>query len=145
MDVNELGEKLNKLKGSIHSILNDTGYLNYGELAITSDKSNPEEQLLLEQYSNIVHSLDDVYSSLSYLGKPIAHEGTLSKNTRGRYELDDSVEFTSGSSIEFLMYDQFLESEKWVASRVEHTNGDYYIYGFKEIPLQGLKARVRSR
>lgn len=75
--------------------------------------------------------------------KPIFREGVLSKNESGRYEIDYYTELNSGSSIEFLTYDSWDECEKWVASRIEHTDGDYYIYGHKDVQLQGLKVRTR--
>jgi len=143
MDVKELGEKLNSLKSSIRNILEDTGKLKYDEIEVTSDKSNPEEQFLLDQYKEIVRSLSNAYSTLKYLEKPISREGTLAKNESGRYEIDYYTEFTSGSSIEFLNYDKYDECEKWIAARVEHTDGDYYIYGYKNVKLEGLKVRTR--
>lgn len=143
VDIKELGEKLNSLKGSIRNILSDTGQLKYDEIEVSSDKNDPEEQFLLDQYRKAVLSLSDAYSTLKYLEKPISSEGTLTKNGSGRYEIDYNNEFTSGSSIEFLIYDDWDNCEKWIASRIEHTNGDYYIYDYKDVQLQGLKVRIR--
>lgn len=144
MDVKELGGSLNNLKGSIRKILIDTGHLKYGEIEVSSDKNNPEEKFLLDQYKEVVQSLSKTYSILEYLEKPISHEGTLTKNDSGRYEIDSFTELTSGSSIEFFIYDEYDECEKWIASRIEYTTGDYYMYGYKDIQLQGLKVRIRG-
>lgn len=143
MDVKELGEKLNSLKSSIRNILGDTGQLKYDEVEVTSDKNDPEEQFLLDQYKQAVYSLSKAYSTLKYLEKPITEQGYLTKNKNGRYVMNYDTEFTSGSPIEFLIYDDWDNCEKWVASRIEHTDGDYYIYGHKEVQLQGLRVRVR--
>lgn len=143
MDVKDLGKELASLENEIRKILSRTGTLEYNEINISSDKENPQEQFLKNEYANAVDLLHEVYSNMEYLDKPIRHEGKLYKNEFGRYELSDSVVFTSGNLIEFLFYDTFDECNRWVKSRIEHSDGDYYIVGFKNVALEGLEVRTR--
>lgn len=54
-----------------------------------------------------------------------------------------NIEFTSGDGIEVLIYDDFYDKKCWKKTRVEH-DGDYYLVGYSNIPMQGLKARIRD-
>jgi len=99
---------------------------------------------LRDEFRKAVYHLEDIHSILENLQKPVVAEGNLYRNENGRFELDDYTEFTSGSSIEFLTWDDWDEAEKWIAARIEHTDGDYYLYGHKEVQLEGLRVRKRK-
>ena len=57
-----------------------------------------------------------------------AGQGTLEKNRTGRYEIDDAVEIE--------IYDT------WRQTAIEHDGNDYYAVGWKDVKLNGLKARL---
>ena len=70
----------------------------------------------------------------------------------GRYETAKGRYYTSGSGIEFLrteeVYnydtDKWKNAGIWTCSRVESRNGQYYIVGYSDVELSGLKVRVRG-
>lgn len=74
---------------------------------------------------------------LRYLQKPVRAEYRLFLNENGRYEVDSGHYYTSGSQIEFYY------EERWELSRVESSNGEYYILHFKDVNLDGLRVRIR--
>jgi hypothetical protein len=86
------------------------------------NKEDPEEMFLRDEFQRVVHHLEKIHSILEYLKKTIVAEGRLSRNSNGRFELNNYNEFTSGSPIGFLKWDDWDETEKWVAARVEHTD-----------------------
>ncbi|MFD1428490.1 DUF488 family protein, N3 subclade [Kroppenstedtia sanguinis] len=88
--------------------------------------------------------LEETLTRWKYLQKPVVAEGFLRKNERGRYEIDDRFEFTSGQSIEVLISDPDFDETAWVKTRVEHNGQDYYLVGYDEIPMAGLMARERG-
>lgn len=68
------------------------------------------------------------------------HEGTLRKNdiNRGEVVIDNSRwELTSGNSVEVQVGD------KWVQTRVESANGEYYSIVPGIIFHPGMRARVK--
>jgi hypothetical protein len=143
-DLEKLFNKISELGSDIGELIKMSAYDKYDDLSgLKIDRSNAEQLLLLDELKGIMYKLDQVKDSIDYLNKPIVHTGYLSKNSRGRYETE-AKEFTCGSSIEVLLYDDFYETQRWVATSVEHNQKDYYIVGFPKIPMQGLKVRVRS-
>ena len=109
------------------------------------DKTDSEQLFLTDELRSILDSLEKAYRSISYLSRPIKSSSVLYKNNRGRYEArDGSREYTSGSGIEALVYDDYNECNKWVSTRVEHDGQDYYLVGYKNVGMDGLKTRVRA-
>ena len=84
------------------------------------------------------------------IDKPVKYEGVLKLNENSNYyELLDSKgvdrkEYHCGSSIEFLVYSDYYESEVWANSSVEHNENGYYIVRYSKLNLDGLKVRVRD-
>jgi hypothetical protein len=83
-----------------------------------------------------------VSNELAYLNRPIVKDGKLHKNERGRYELG-GYEFTCGYGIEILVKDDNWK-EIWVLSRIEQNGTDYYAVDYKNMCLQGVRARIRG-
>ena len=89
---------------------------------------------------------------MAYLKRPIREVGKLHMNGQGRYETDKGHYYTSGSGIEFLRREEVYnyDTEKWeetgiwTNSRVESRDGEYYIVGYPDAELSGLKVRVRG-
>lgn len=103
----------------------------------------PDEHLEFNELYQIGELLGKAARKIKYLDREIAAEGILYKNDAGRYEIDESNYFTSGEAIEVLVYDEDY-GNRWIATRVEHKDGDYYAVGVEE-KLGGLRARVRRR
>ncbi|SGO61961.1 Uncharacterised protein [Mycobacterium tuberculosis] len=110
----------------------------------SQDALSPEQRLEYEQLLGIGTRLEEALTRWKYLQKPVVAEGFLRKNERGRYEIDDRFEFTSGQSIEVLVSDPNFDETTWVKTRVEHNGQDYYLVGYEEIPMDGLMARERD-
>lgn len=132
------------LSWKIGAILNESKFEEYDDLSGLNIDSNDEEQLLLQdELRSILGHLENAKRDIDYLNKPIAYTGYLQKNSRGRYETGDK-EYTSGNGIEVLIYDDFYEKNRWVKTRVEHNGKDYYLVGYGDISMQGLKVRIRK-
>ena len=111
-----------------------------------------DERQKLEEYRNILYKLDEVQGNLAYYDKPVKEVSRLHMNSEGRYETAKGHYYTSGSGIEFLrteeVYnydtDKWKNAGIWTCSRVESRNGQYYIVGYSDVELSGLKVRVRG-
>ncbi|MED4353628.1 DUF5348 domain-containing protein [Schinkia azotoformans] len=139
--VRELDRPLFELKDQISSVLYkvDHSYEN-----IEYDRDNEEDVFLTDEFRRIIDKLCQVENDLNYLKMPITEVGVLRKNELGRYETANGTYFTSGSPIEAYIYDSWDEIHRWVKSRIEHKNGDYYLYGHDDVKLAGLKVRIRG-
>lgn len=143
MELKELSKELKALDGHISEILEKTGFSENESLGeIEADRSNPENLLLLEEYSNILYKLQAIDNTLLYLSRPTTPAGRLEKQENGRFTLGN-IELTCGNSLEVLIFDEYQERYKWLSSRIEHNGQDYYIVGYDGRP-DGLKARIRK-
>lgn len=103
----------------------------------------PQEHYLRSMNNKIGDKLDNVRRLLRQVNAPVIEEGTLRKNASGRYELPSGDYFTSGSSIEYLRtYSD--GGSLWIYSRVEHNGEDYYIVSSPDLPMAGLRVRVKK-
>lgn len=109
------------------------------------DLEDVEERYKNKLAMEIMDKLGDIEDLLDSATKPIKAEGKLVKRSDGRYEIQGTDEyFSSGKPLEVYRYDEFDERYEWVKSRVEHSNGDYYIVALgKDVEIEGLKVRVR--
>lgn len=114
------------------------------EDSICARNLSTDERFVYDIIRSLEDSLGQIVYQLEYLKKQVVAEGILQKNRYGRYELGN-YDFTSGSPIEVLIYDEHYEVDRWVKTRVEHNGEDYYLYdrSISKVPMQGLKARVR--
>lgn len=81
----------------------------------------------------------------------IIAQGTLSKNSSGRFEIEGTDHyFTCGSSCEaYLPYDEYYEDEEnklmtWVPTSIEATNGEYYFTASPNISMDGILVRIKK-
>ncbi|ASA21985.1 DUF5348 domain-containing protein [Paenibacillus donghaensis] len=107
------------------------------------DRTNPDDLYLRIMFYQIQGKLDDVRRAIRSMVAPVLKEGVLFKRQNGRYELQDGTYFTSGESIEYLL-EEPGEDSRWVSSRIEHNGEDYYLFGRMELPLQGLRVRIKD-
>lgn len=139
--VNDLAKSIQILNNQIEGILRP---LDYESDNIILNDENPDQRFLRNEYGSIVLRLTEIHTEITYLNKPIIEEGILFKNISGRYAISEEFSFTCGSLIEVLINDDWDKKKKWVLTRLEHTNGDYYLYDYKKIKLRGLLARRRG-
>lgn len=152
VDVAEVLKELQKVKEAITSLFwttnrNRESYTEYDELVEYEDTA--DGRMYRNEYRKILDRLDDVKRDIAYLERPIKYTGHLRLNSNNYFELVDSEgnelrEYHCGSGIEALIYDECDECDTWVISRVEHTDGRYYIVGCKKVDMNGLKVRIRS-
>jgi len=150
MNINELMKSLSVLNSEFARLIKKTGIDKYDDLSgIEADNNNPEQLLLVVELRKVMLNISEASDRISYLQKPIKGEYVLHKNSRGRYGCS-AHEYTCGNCIEYYAFDDWEGHYRWVISRVEHDENDYYIVGSKSIssdgnniPLEGLRVRVR--
>ncbi len=154
-DLKALSGEMEKLKRQLETVLYISGYRDYDDLSGLDDYKQiktADERQKLEEYRNILYKLDEVQGNLAYYDKPVKEVSRLHINASGRYETAKGHYYTSGSGIEFLRTEEVYnyDTDKWenagiwTCSRVESQNGEYYIVGYSDVKLSGLKVRVRG-
>lgn len=154
VDLKGLSDELKKVKIQIEKVLSISGYRNDDDLSALEDFKQiktADQRQQLEEYRDILDKLDDIQYKLVYLEKPIQEVSRIYTNESGRYETDRGYYYTSGSGIEFLrteeVYnddtDTWESAEIWTTSRVESKDGRYYIVGYPNLEMSGLKVRIR--
>lgn len=143
MTLEQMQEELNNINRSIIKLCKNTFYDEWGDLEkVEADTDSANNNFLLEEYGRIMEKLHAASVAINYLNRPINKEGVLTKQANGRYTLRDR-ELTSGNIIEILIYDEYKECFKWLASRIEHNGKDYYVVGYSG-SIEGLKGRLRG-
>ena len=143
-DLEKVLSSASNISNMIGELLKKSTYDNYDDLSGLQIDLNDEEQwLLLDELKGILYNLDNAKRDIDYLNRPVVYTGVLQKNSIGRYETGNK-EFTSGNSIEVLIFDNFYEKNRWVKTSVEHDGKDYYLVGYSDIPMQGLRVRIRN-
>ena len=140
--------KLTKINYHIKTVMKESTYDKYDDMSgLEINYNNPEQLMLLDELRSVMDKLYDIKHNIEYLNKPISYTGILSKSDDGRYELSNRDRFASGYTIEFLLVGSHFfstyEADAWVKTRVEHDGSEYYLFGYKEISMDGLIARIR--
>ena len=154
-DLKALSGEMAKLKRQLETVLYISGYRDYDDLSGLDDYKQiktADERQKLEEYRNILYKLDEVQGNFAYFDKPVKEVSRFHMNASGRYETDKGHYYTSGSGIEFMRIketynydtDKWENVGIWTCSRVESRNGEYYIVGYSDVELSGLKVRVRG-
>lgn len=154
-DLQTLSGEMAKLKRQLETVLYISCYRNYDDLSGIDDYKEiktPDQRQQLEEYRNILYKLDEVQGNFAYFDKPVKEVSTLHMNASGRYETAKGHYYTSGSGIEFMRIEEIYnyDTDKWenagiwTCSRIESRNGEYYIVGYSDVELSGLKVRVRG-
>ena len=153
-DLKTLTEEMEKLNQQIKVVLAVSEYRELDDLSGLDgyDKIKSADELQqIEEYRRILQKLDEINSAFEYFERPIIEVSRIYTNELGRYETDGGYCYTSGSSIEFLREDEIYNKdtdkmeqvEVWTTSRVESQNGQYYIVGYSDLEMSGLKVRRR--
>lgn len=110
---------------------------------IDIDSFTPDEMLTYNELRKAFDKLEDFNYLVQYLETPVKKEGIIRENENGRFELENYYEFTSGSRIEALIYDDFYDKDIWVRTSVESNTNGYYLVGYRNVSMEGLKVRIR--
>ena len=144
-DLQMVLEEAFKLNQSIAQFLKFTTYPDYCDLSGLDIDFNDGEQLLIwEELRGITDRLADVQDFISYLARPIVEESRLRKGIAGKYRTAKGHYYDCGSIIEALALDEYHEVPYWTRTTVEHNGTDYYLVGYRDVPMKGLRVRVRS-
>ena len=154
-DLRALSGEMARLQRQIGTVLSVSGYCDHDDLSGLDDFKQiktADQRQQLEEYRNILYKLEEIQRDMAYLKRPVREVGKLHMNGQGRYETDKGHYYTSGSGIEFLRREEVYnyDTEKWeetgiwTNSRVESRDGEYYIVGYPDAELSGLKVRVRG-
>lgn len=134
-----------ELNRSISQFLKFSAYLNCNDLSgLDIDFSDGEQLLLLDELRHITDKLADVQEYVSYLTRSIMEVSILRKGTAGKYRTAKGHFYDCRSNIEALLTDEYHEVPYWTRTIVEHNGKDYYLVGYKNLPMDGLRVRVRS-
>ena len=145
-DLKEVFSETNDLYCRIDRILKLSTYDEYDDLSGLEINDKDSEQLfLLKELQSIMESLNEVRGRLAYLALPVKEVSRLHKNSDGRYETKSGHCFNSGCRVEALISDGFQEVPYWVRTSIEHDGKDYYLVGYRQTELEGLKVRLRGR
>ena len=133
-----------KLNRSITQFLKFSTYPDYDDLSrLDIDRTDSEQLLLWEELRRITDRLADVQEYISYLTLPVTEVSVLRKGTAGKYRTAKGHFYDCRSSIEALVTDEYHEVPYWTRTIVEHNGEDYYLVGYKNLPMNGLRVRVR--
>ena len=144
MDINAVLEQMAELKIKIDEILSASTYDEHADLrGLHVDLGDSGQRFLLKELRAIMRKLADTGGSIEYLFRPVKEVGLLHRDKDGKYKTGQGYSYRSGSLIEFLLQDDSGEVSCWVPTKVEHDGEDYYLVGYEDIPLEGLRVRVR--
>lgn len=152
MNIRELTAAMQYLSEQLNVVLSKSGFQEYDDLSsVKYDINNPDDLMLIDVYRQLFSKLSDVQYTISYLSRPVKHQDRLTLRSDGRYgTVNGTTYYTSGSRIEFLTFEEVLDSSgqlidvpAWRISRIEHNGTDYYIVGYPDVDLNGLRVRIR--
>ncbi len=143
MNINELKTELDKLNRAFRPLLEDRDIWDYDDFSeeIIFKLKSADDYLLSDELRDVMTHINAAANKLNYLSRPIKGEYIIHQNERGRYECE-AKEYTCGCSIEYYAPDDFDDKYKWFLGRIEHDGDKYYIVG-TDVPLDGLRVRVR--
>lgn len=157
VNLEALSAEMLNLNNMIKKIMDDSGYNEDDDLAAIDgyyELRSPDDLQKLEEYRSILSKLHEIQWTLDYMRRPIREVSRIHKNKEERYETESGVCFTSGCCIEFLRMsdiynyqtNQFEEMGIWTISSIEYNfeYGDYFIVGFPDTNMSGLKVRIRG-
>jgi len=134
-----------KLNQIISRFLKFSTYTNYGDLSgLDIDLTDGEQVFLRDELLAITDHLADVQDYIEYLSRPIVEVSRLRKGISGKYRTAKGHYYDCGSRIEALVSDEYHDVPYWARTTVEHNGKDYYLVGYLNIPMDGLRVRVRA-
>lgn len=141
--------RLTDINQQFQDLIRDIGMDDGCELGdvLAPNKADPDEVFLINKLSSLIPPLCRLHQELSCLLTSYndVHVLQLYPNDRYGYDVrtsDEERTFSCGSPVEALIHDENGNS-CWVSTRIEHNGTDYYLYGYRQIPLNGLTIRER--
>ena len=132
------------IKNWIDDVLDVTTYDEHADLrGLHADQKDSDQLFQLRELQAIMGKLADISDSIAYLFRPVQEISTLHKDENGEYRTENGYCCRSGILIEALLQGSSGETPCWVQTRVEHDGEDYYLLGHDDIPMEGLRVRVR--
>lgn len=144
MDTQKLLKILSGICSDAKFAVETTGYDECSLDKVEYDENDPESCFIYNKELEIMKNLEKaVFIYERYLKTPITKTGYLQYDySKDRYCLED-IEFHCGDTVEVLITDDFFENKKWVSTRFETDNGEWYLVGYPKQPIAGLEARIR--
>ena len=144
MDTKKLLKVLSGLCSDAKFAVETTGCDDCGMDKVEYDENDPEDCFIYDKELEIIKNLEKAVSIYErYFKTPVTKAGYLQYDySKDRYCLED-IEFHCGDTVEVLITDDFFENKKWVSTRFETDNGEWYLVGYPNQPIAGLEARVR--
>lgn len=144
-NINEVMAKAAELNWQIDSLLRLSTYNKCDDLSgLNMNYEDAEQLFLLDELRVVMDKLADAQDKISYLKRPVKETSILHRNENGKFETKGGHYYSCGYSMEALVSDDYREVPYWTRTRVEHTDGDYYLVGHRGVPLDGLTVRVRE-
>ena len=142
MNIETLKKKMLVLNESLTSIMEENGYSETADLlSVEWNEKDPNECMLHDELFGLFQQLDCVHSVLTYLEKPIIHEGVLTYNRNCRYAIGD-YELNEGDILEVLELDEYTKNYVWRETHVPRRDNSKEV--FKSLVSEGKKARIRK-
>jgi hypothetical protein len=149
MTLYDVFQRLLTLDQAASSLLRDTGFQSEECLgdSVCPLPDEAEDEFLRGQAEELLESLEWIHSVLCYLKLPHHGEYTLEQFPSGRYgyfdkDGDEHI-FTCGRLLEAKIHEPD-DQQRWVRTRIEHDGSDYFIWGYRSVPLSGLTIRERG-
>ena len=144
MDLDMTLAMMKGMKNWIDDMLDVTTYDEHADLrGLHADHKDSDQLFQLKELQSIMRKLADISDSIEYLFRPIQEIGSLRKDESGEYRTEKGYCYRSGSLIEVLLQGGHNGVPCWVQTRVEHDGEDYFLLGYDDIPMEGLRVRVR--
>ena len=144
MDLDMTLAMMKGMKNWIDDMLDATTYDDHADLrGLNADQKDSDQLFQLRELQAIMGKLADISDSIAYLFRPVQEISTLHKDENGEYRTEKGYCYRSGILIEVLIQGDSNEIPRWVQTRVEHDGEDYYLLGHDDIPMEGLRVRVR--
>lgn len=150
MTLKNILDRLSTIDGQAQTLMRDIGLKDddYEPWAnVIPDSSDPDELFLYNELRDLMSLLCRIHRELIYLDLPCGDTHVLRLFPNGRYgyqdlPFDNERTFSCGAPVEALINDD-NGNPCWVSSRIEHNGNDYYLYGYRDITLNGLMIRER--
>lgn len=149
MTIQDVWKQLEQIDRATVSLFRETGFSAADGLGsqVCHLADTYEDSFVRSSIERILDALTQIHEELCYLGKPSHGEHTLKKFPNGRYGYSGGDgaphTFTCGECLEAKISDPYDGQKRWVPSRIEHDGQDYYLAGFRDMPLNGLTIRER--
>ncbi len=129
-----------QLNQGITWFLKASTFFEYSDLSGLDPDTRDGEQMLWDELRFITDKLADVQERITYLTRPVSEVSRLRKGAAGKDRTAKGHYYDCRSGIEALVTDEYRDVPYWTRTAVEHDGRDYYLAGFRDLPLSSLTA-----